>query len=270
LRLECRHLRVSYAEGAAAVPALQDVSLSLAGGASLALLGPSGSGKTTLLQTMRGLIAADAGEVSLDGLLPGDEGYARLQRQVGLVFQTAELQLFAASARDDVAFGPRQLEWPDDDVRAAVEAALELVGQPPEEFGDRHPYTLSGGEQRRLALAGVLAMRPRLLLLDEPFVSLDPATRRQLVAILSRLRDTGVSIVLATHDIDLAWRLCERRLLLEDGRVVVAGQWDPPGDAVLLPAHRLREPFLVELWRRLGRDPATAPRSIQAAAEELT
>ena len=101
------------------------------------------------------------------------------------MFQTPELQLFAASAREDVAFGPRRLGWPEAEVAAAVDEALELVGLPPEQFGGRHPYALSGGEQRRLALAGVLAMRPRLLLLDEPFVSLDPATRRELVAVTS-------------------------------------------------------------------------------------
>ena len=115
----------------------------------------------------------------LDGSAAARPDYAELQRQVGLVFQTPELQLFAASAREDVAFGPRRLGWPEADVAAAVDEALELVGLPPERFGGRHPYALSGGEQRRLALAGVLAMRPRLLLLDEPFVSLDPATRRR-------------------------------------------------------------------------------------------
>ena len=199
-----------------------------------------------------------------------DAGYAGLQREVGLVFQIPELQLFAASAREDVAFGPRRLGWPEEEVTAAVDEALELVGLPPEEFGGRHPYALSGGEQRRLALAGVLAMRPRLLLLDEPFVSLDPATRRELARILGRLRSDGVTLVLATHDVDLAWALCDDLLILEEGRVAAAGAWDF-GEAGrrLLAASRLREPFLVELWRRLGRDPATAPATFAEAAEAL-
>ena len=156
----------------------------------------------------------------------GAPGYAGLQRQVGLVFQTPELQLFAASAREDVAFGPRRLGWPEAEVAAAVDEAMELVGLPPERFGGRHPYALSGGEQRRLALAGVLAMRPRLLLLDEPFVSLDPATRRELARILARLREDGVTLVLATHDVDLAWALCDELLVLDAGRVAAAGPWD--------------------------------------------
>ncbi len=189
---------------------------------------------------------------------------------MGIVFQSPELQLFASSAREDVAFGPRRLGWSDGDVATAVSAALELVGLPEEEYGDRHPYTLSGGEQRRLALAGVLAMRPRLLLLDEPFVSLDPATRRQLAAILARLRRSGVSMVLATHDVDLAWALCDERLLLADGGVLAHDAWDfqaEGGD--LMERNRLREPFLVQLWRRLGRDPRLAPRTYAEAAEEL-
>jgi energy-coupling factor transporter ATP-binding protein EcfA2 len=270
MALACRGLGFSYEEARAPIPALRDVEFEVPAGGSLALLGASGSGKSTLLQVVKGLDPPEAGAVELDGAGAGEDGYAGLQREVGLVFQIPELQLFAASAREDVAFGPRCLGWPEADVAAAADEALELVGLPPARFGDRHPYTLSGGEQRRLALAGVLAMRPRLLLLDEPFVSLDPATRRELAKILSRLREDGVTLVLATHDVDLAWALCDRLLVLDDGRVVAAGPWDI-GEAgrELLAASRLREPFLVELWRRLGRDPAAAPRTAAEAAEAL-
>jgi energy-coupling factor transporter ATP-binding protein EcfA2 len=269
MALACRDLDFSYEEARAPIPALRGVGFELAAGGSLALLGASGSGKSTLLQVIKGLDPAEAGEILLDGQATGAH-YAALQRQVGLVFQTPELQLFAASAREDVAFGPRRLGWPEAEVATAVDEAMELVGLPPDRFGGRHPYALSGGEQRRLALAGVLAMRPRLLLLDEPFVSLDPATRRELARILTRLREHGVTLVLATHDVDLAWALCDELLVLEAGRVATAGPWDL-GEAgrELLGARRLREPFLVELWRRLGRDPALAPRTVAEAAEAL-
>jgi energy-coupling factor transport system ATP-binding protein len=270
MSLACRGLDFSYAESQAPIPALRDVSFGLEAGKSLALLGASGSGKSTLLQVIKGLDAPEAGAVLLDGAGVDDAGYAGLQRRVGLVFQTPELQLFASSAREDVAFGPRRLGWSDGEVAAAVDEALELVALPPERFGERHPYALSGGEQRRLALAGVLAMRPRLLLLDEPFVSLDPATRRELAAILSRLRQAGVTLVLATHDVDLAWALCDELLVLDAGEVLAAGQWAFGAEgAGLLGAERLREPFLVQLWRRLGRDPERAPRTYAEAAEEL-
>jgi energy-coupling factor transporter ATP-binding protein EcfA2 len=270
MELACRDLGFSYEEARAPIPALRGVGFELAAGRSLALLGASGSGKSTLLQVIKGLDAPEAGQVLLDGLEAPGAGYAELQRQVGLVFQTPELQLFAATAGEDVAFGPRRLGWPEAEVAAAVDEAMELVGLPPKSFGGRHPYALSGGEQRRLALAGVLAMRPRLLLLDEPFVSLDPATRRELARILARLREDRVSLVLATHDVDLAWAVCAERLVLDEGRVAAAGPWDVgESGRALLAASRLREPFLVELWRRLGRDPSQAPRTTAEAAEVL-
>jgi len=268
--LACRGVTFSYEEGREAVPAVRDVGFELAAGGSLALLGASGAGKSTLLQLVRGLDEPEAGAVVLDGVKPGGERYAALRREIGLVFQIPELQLFAASAREDVAFGPRRLRWSDERVKEAVSAALELVGLPEEKFGDRHPYALSGGEQRRLALAGVLAMKPRLLLLDEPFVSLDLGTRRQLAGILGRLKGAGVTIILATHDVDLAWALCDDVLVLSAGEVAASGAWEFDAAARdLLVRNRLREPQLVELWRRLGRDLATAPRTAAEAAEAL-
>ena len=271
MSLVCADVSFSYEEARAAIPAVRAVSFDLRAGGSLALMGASGSGKSTLLQVIRGLDAPDCGAVLLDGARPADAGYAALQREVGLVFQAPELQLFAASARDDVAFGPRRLGWPETQVMSAVDAALDVVGLPPAHFAERHPYALSGGEQRRLALAGVLAMGPRLLLLDEPFVSLDPGTRRQLVGILERLKTAGVTLLLATHDVDLAWALCDELLVLGEGRLVAAGPWDfSPAGRRLLAENRLREPFFVELWRRLGRDPQRAPRTGAEAAAALS
>ena len=269
MSLACEGVSFSYSEAGASIQALRGVTFSLRAGGSLALLGASGAGKSTLLQVIRGLDPPESGTVVLDGAVPDKPSHAAAQRQAGLVFQTPELQLFAASAREDVAFGPRRLGWSDEEVGAAVDEALELVGLPPAEFADRHPYSLSGGEQRRLALAGVLAMRPRLLLLDEPFVSLDPRTRRELVGILSRLKAGGVTLVLATHDVDLAWALCDEHLVLGDGEVVASGAWDFGATGGLAAGSRLREPFYVQLWRRLGRDPASAPRTADEAAEAL-
>ena len=269
MSLACAAVSFSYEEARAPIPALRDVSFELRAGGSLALMGASGSGKSTLLQVIRGLDAPESGAVLLDGAGAADAGYLALQREVGLVFQAPEL-LFASTAREDVAFGPRRLGWPEAQVTAAVETALDVVGLPAEHFAERHPYALSGGEQRRLALAGVLAMRPRLLLLDEPFVSLDPGTRRQLVGILERLKASGVTLLLATHDVDLAWALCDELLVLGEGRLVTAGPWDfSAAGGRLLAANRLREPFFVELWRRLGRDAQRAPRDAAAAAEAL-
>ena len=251
--IACEGLSFSYDEGATTVAALRAVDLRLPSGASMAVLGPTGSGKSTLLQLLRGLLVPDAGRVLLDGLAAGQPGHEERERRIGLVFQMPEMQLFAASCHEDVAFGPRQLGWPEAEVAAATARALAAVGLPADRFGTRHPYSLSGGEQRRLALAGVLAMRPGVLLLDEPFVSLDPASRRELEDVLRGLRADGMGLVLATHDVDRAYALCEGRVILDEGTVVDAGPWrfGAGGEAVLL-AHRLKPPFVVELWRRRG------------------
>lgn len=269
MSLRCDGVSFAYDEGGTPVPALRDVSFELEAGSSVALLGPSGSGKSTLLQIVRGLLEPAQGRVELDGQGGGDAGAEARRREVGLVFQTPELQLFAASAAQDVAFGPERFGWRADVVEAAVDAAMELVGLPRAEFGARHPYSLSGGEQRRLALAGVLAMQPRALLLDEPFVNLDPGSRRDLAAVLTRLTEGGTTVLLATHDEDAAWALCREVLVLDAGRLVAAGRWGGP-DGVAVDARPLRPPFLVELWRRLGRDVAQAPRTPAQAAEALT
>jgi energy-coupling factor transporter ATP-binding protein EcfA2 len=268
--LEGEGLTFAYQEGDRRVVALADASLRLEPASSTALLGPTGSGKSTLLFLLRGLLEPDAGAVRIDGLSPGDAAFAAAQRSVGVVFQQAERQLFAVSASEDVAFGPRQLGWSDDVVAAAVTDALDVVGLPEESFGSRHPYSLSGGEQRRLALAGVLAMRPRALLLDEPFVGLDPGARRDLAATVKRLRDGGRTILLATHDVDQAWALCDRRVVLAAGCVMAAGPWSFDAEGVsVLAANRLRVPSLVELWQRLGRPAEEAPRTAAEAAEAL-
>ena len=268
--LEAEGLAFAYREGERTVAALAGVSVALRPGSSTALLGPTGSGKSTLLLLLRGLLVPDAGVVRINGLGPDQDGYAKAQLTVGVVFQQAERQLFAATARDDVAFGPRQLGWSPEQVDRAVTDALESVGLPREKFGARHPYSLSGGEQRRLALAGVLAMRPQALLLDEPFAGLDPGARRDLTATLLRLREGGQTLLLATHDVDQAWTLCGERVILAGGRVQAAGAWSfDSGGVEALEQNRLRLPSLVDLWRKLGRSAGEAPHTAAEAAEAL-
>ena len=264
---------LQYRYAGAQADALADLDLKVHEGEFVAVLGANGSGKSTLARLLGGLEKPTAARRALacghDLLV--EDGRMSARRDVGVLFQNPENQLVAQCVEDDVAFGPRRLGWPEAQVTSAVDTALDVVGLPPARFAERHPYALSGGEQRRLALAGVLAMRPRLLLLDEPFVSLDPGTRRQLVGILERLKAAGVTLLLATHDVDLAWALCDELLVLGEGRVVAAGPWDfSTVGGRLLAANRLREPFFVELWRRLGRDPQRAPRTAAEAAEALS
>jgi energy-coupling factor transport system ATP-binding protein len=270
LALRCERLSFGYGGGATTVPALSEVSFSIAAGSSTALLGPSGAGKSTLLLLLRGLLGPDEGLVEIDGENAESPEHRALQRRVGIVFQRPEVQLFATTVAEDVAFGPRQLGWAEEDVGSAVEESLEAVGLPRSGYGERHPYSLSGGEQRRAALAGVLAMRPGALLLDEPFMSLDPGGRRDLAAVLRRLKQDGTTLVLVTHDVDQAWELCDERLILTAGRLLSHGPWvfDEAGAAVMRTAG-LPLPALVDLWRRLDLPADRAPRTAAAAADML-
>ena len=268
-QLACGGLSYAYRTGAQKVPAVKGVDLALPPGSATALLGPSGAGKSTLLLLLRGLLTPDSGRLLLNEE-PVSDGDQDAFRGVGIVFQRAEIQLFAQSAWDDVAFGPRQLGAGDTEVKAAVDEAMRLVGLPPDLFGARHPHALSGGEQRRLALAGVLAMRPGVLLLDEPFVGLDPAGRRTVFEVMRKLGDRGITLLLATHDAGAAWALCPRRVVMDDGGIVADGPWGfGAGGLRILEAHGIEAPPVVDLWRRLGRPLDEAPRDPAAVAEAL-
>jgi len=205
--------------------ALKGVDVSLAAGSAVALIGPSGSGKTTLAQHLNGLLKPSEGRVLLDGediWGPGADGTA-VRRKVGLIFQFPELQLFEETLAEDVAFGPRNLGHGPAEVTRLVRDALDLVGLPVDDFGPRSPISLSGGERRRAAIAGVLAMDPQVLVLDEPTAGLDPQTAAVLSRVLRHLRAEGRTLLLITHDMDLVAELADRVIVLVDGAVAVSG-----------------------------------------------
>jgi cobalt/nickel transport system ATP-binding protein len=220
--------------------ALRGLSFTVGAGESLGLVGPNGAGKTTLFLALAGVLPPPAGVAQLARLDPGRPNERkRLPAKVGIVFQNSDDQLFNATVFDDVAFGPLNLGLPADEVRRRVAEALEGVGLP--ESGQRVPYHLSGGEKRRVALAGVLAMRPEILLLDEPSMYLDPRGRRELIGLLKRLPGTKV---IAAHDLELILETCDRVLVLDRGEMVAEG----PGsqvlaDAALMEAHGLEVPY---------------------------
>jgi cobalt/nickel transport system ATP-binding protein len=212
----------------------------VAAGESVALVGPNGAGKTTLFLCLSGVLPAKPGMLHLAGLDPADPAQRRrLPAHVGIVFQNSDDQLFQATVLDDVAFGPLNLGLPADEVRRRVEEALGRVGLTG--YERRVPFHLSGGEKRRVALAGVLAMRPEVLLLDEPSMYLDPRGRRELIGLLDGLPGTKVT---ASHDLEFILRTCGRVLLLDHGRLVADG---PAArvleDAALMEAHGLEVPY---------------------------
>jgi cobalt/nickel transport system ATP-binding protein len=218
--------------------ALDGVDLHVDGGERLALVGPNGAGKSTLALHLNGLLLATEGRVAVCGLPVERATLREVRRRVGLVFQDPDDQLFMPTVRADVAFGPANLGLDPAEVDARVTEALAQVALPG--HADRAPHHLSQGERRRAALATVLAMRPDVLVLDEPTANLDPAGRRELITVCQSLSATMVVI---THDLYLALELCPRTVLLDDGRVVADGPTgEVLGDPDLLRAHRLELP----------------------------
>ncbi len=205
--------------------ALQNVSLELRRGEFFGIAGHTGSGKSTLIQLANGLLQPTAGTVLAHGRdLADKRAAAEARRDVGVVFQYPEHQLFAATVYDDVAFGPRNLGLSSDEVEERVRTAMSLVHLSVDELRDASPFALSGGQQRRVAFAGVLAMQPTTLILDEPIAGLDPQNRHAFLRLITELHDEqGMTIVLVSHDMNDLARLCDRVLVLNQGKEFANG-----------------------------------------------
>ncbi|MGH2404771.1 MAG: energy-coupling factor transporter ATPase [bacterium] len=205
--------------------ALRGVTLQVHSGECVAIIGPTGSGKSTLIQHFNGLLRPTSGTVQVAGQdlwAPGADR-RRARQQVGLLFQFPEYQLFEETVRADVAYGPRNLGLPEETIEARVDEALRAVGLDPARFGERSPFGLSGGEMRRVAMAGVLAMAPHVLVLDEPSAGLDPLARGEMLERIEALHAQGLTVVLATHNMDEAARLSDRIVVLHAGQIVMEG-----------------------------------------------
>ena len=216
-----------YGEGTPfQIKALDDVSFSIQEGEFIGIIGQTGSGKSTLIQHLNGLIKPASGKVMVDQHDLSEKGVdlRSVRQQVGLVFQYPEHQLFEETVVKDVAFGPKNLGLSSEDIAQRVEQALTQVGLSLEEIGQRSPFELSGGQMRRVAIAGVLAMRPKVLILDEPTAGLDPKGREELLAELTGLhRRDGLTVVLVSHSMEEIARVASRLIVLHQGRVFADG-----------------------------------------------
>jgi cobalt/nickel transport system ATP-binding protein len=241
--LEVRDLRFSYPDGS---EALRGLDLRVDEGECVGLLGPNGAGKSTLLLHLNGILPEGGGRrepaVFVFGQPVGPANLAAIRRAVGLVFQDPDDQLFCPTVFEDVAFGPQQFGLPEAEVRRVVTEALAQVGL--SGFESRSPHHLSGGEKRRVCLAGVLACSPRVLVLDEPTSNLDPRGRREVKALLRAIPATRI---IATHDLEMVVEVCSRAVVIDGGKVVAEG---PPhellADEPLMLAHGLERPHILQ------------------------
>lgn len=265
MRVSLEDVRHVYAAGTPLeVEALKGVSLSVEPGEVLGVLGGTGSGKSTLVQHLNLLLEPTSGRVLVDGTDARALSKAGLRRRVGLVFQFPESALFAPTVAEDVAFAPRRMGLSEEEVGRRVEGVLKMLGVA--HLAGRGPGTLSGGEARRVALAGVLAMGPEVLVLDEPTAGLDPVSRGELLGLVRSLRDAGTTVVLVSHDLDEVAEVADRVCVLEGGRVKALGTpaevfyGDPEG---LAPATVQSVAPLLELLPGLGR-PVTFDETVAA------
>jgi energy-coupling factor transport system ATP-binding protein len=206
--------------------ALDEVTFDIYDDDVVGIVGHTGSGKSTLLQQLNGLLKPTSGNIIIDGIditkpkIPMVE----IRKKVGLVFQYPEYQLFEETVAEDVAFGPKNLGLEQDEIEERVNEALELVGIDPEKYGKRSPFDLSGGQKRRVAIAGVIAMRPRVLILDEPTAGLDPAAHRDIMKMIEHVHSKERNItIFASHDMDDVARLCNKVMVMNRGHLVTMG-----------------------------------------------
>ncbi|MFE5793091.1 ATP-binding cassette domain-containing protein [Streptomyces sp. NPDC056503] len=238
----------AYEDGPAV---LTDVSFAVSEGRAVALLGRNGGGKTTLLRLLSGGLRCGEGTLLLDGTAVAYDrkGLTRLRTSVQLVVQDPDDQLFAASVAQDVSFGPMNLGLPEEEVRLRVAEALEALDITA--LADRPTHLLSYGQRKRAAIAGAVAMRPRVLIMDEPTAGLDPHGQERLLETLERLRAAGTTVVMATHDVDLALRWADEAAVLSPAGLRTGPVAELLADDALLDAARLRRPWAVSVGRLL-------------------
>lgn len=237
--IEIENLTHRYVNGHVGI---QDVTLSIGRGDFVVIAGANGSGKTTLLRHLNGLLAPTQGSVVVDGVAVSEDIHSA-RRKVGMVFQDADSQIVGETVFDDVAFGPENLCWSPDKIRTSVQTALDQLGLG--HLSDQSPHLLSGGERRRLAIAGVLAMQPDVIILDEPFANLDYPGVRQVLTRIVALHQQGHTIIVSAHDLEKVIAHAQRLVIMHNGRIVAD---DPPAKVTAsIEQHDIRLPCAMRM-----------------------
>ena len=246
--LEFDHIHYAYPN---CPESLSGVTFSIKKGARVALVGPNGAGKTTLLLMCNGILEPTQGRVILNGepLRYDSRSLREVRKKVGLVFQNSDTQLFAPTVYQDVAFGPLNLGMTPDEIKTTVTRSLAAVGL--SGYEKRPPHQLSGGEKKRAAIAGTLAMEPEVLVFDEPTSSLDPAGAADLMELLDELNTRGTTIIISTHDVELAYLWADQIILMNKGTVLHTGTPEEVfTNPSLIAAANLRMPAVLEVYTR--------------------
>ena len=260
------HLTFAYTEGGKRLaPTLKDLNFTIEEGEFLGIIGHTGSGKSTFVQHLNGLLTSEKNMVIVDGHDLFEKSERRKARElVGIVFQYPEYQLFADTVREDIAFGPRNMKLSEEEISSRVKTAMQLVGLDYDRFAERSPFEPSGGERRRTAIAGVLSMQPKYLVLDEPMAGLDPIGREETLKLLEKLRnESGCTIIMISHSMDDIARHATKVLVFEQGEI---SMYDTPqavfSHADVLERYGLSVPSVTKLCFELKQRGVNIPTTI--------
>ena len=270
IHLETKNLTYTYPDG---TQALKNVNLKIEKGEKIAIMGPNGAGKSTLFSHFNGLTEPTSGHVEIDGekIIFEREELLKVRQKVGIVFQDPNDQLFAPTVKEDVAFGPMNLGLEYDEVERRIHESLEMVGMAG--FEEKTPHHLSGGQQKRVAIAGIIAMRPDIMILDEPTAGLDPEGVDKVLNILNSLNEEGMSIVISSHDIEMVNQFADKIFVLYNGEIIAEGDKHQIfSDKELLKKAHLKAPVTTEILHKLkenGLNVDTEKIDIEEAVEEI-
>ncbi len=249
IQLSTENLSFTYPDG---TQALKNINIEIEKGEKVAIIGPNGAGKSTLFSHFNGLTEPTSGCVKIEGKpisFEKDE-LLKVRQKVGIVFQDPNDQLFAPTVKEDIAFGPMNLGLSYDEVEKRVEDALKMVGM--ENYEDKTPHHLSGGQQKRIAIAGIIAMKPELMILDEPTAGLDPDGVEKVLNIMNQLNKEGMTLIISSHDIDMISKYADKIFVLYNGEIIESGNKNKIfSDMELLKKAHLRTPITTEILYNL-------------------
>lgn len=271
--LQVKNLCFSYDEK----PVLQQINVTICRGERIAVMGSNGAGKSTFFLNLNGVLQPDSGEILLEGKTLKKKDFKELHRRVGFVFQDADSQIIASNVKAEISFGPMNLGLSKEEVRNRVAAAIEYMGL--SRLADRAPQYLSGGEKKRVSIADILAMETEVLIFDEPMAALDPVNTQNVESILKRLHEDGKTLLIATHDVDFAYRYADRILVFSDGEIIADST---PQEVfrrkeIMERAH-LKAPAVMTVWEALEqkgfvkkgtRYPVTAEELVEKLSVEI-